>query len=282
MTSRRSALLWRLCCAVLLWGAGVASAQSPLKYSFSVVPQFSPTQLHREWAPVLARLSHEAGLNLELKISPSIPLFEADFLNGTPDFAYMNPYHAVMAKRAHGYLPLLRDRQNLTGILLVHKNSPYTKASDLQNQTLGFPAPHAFGASLYMRALLSETVKLHFETRYLGTHTNVFRHIVRGDIAAGGSITAAFDDEVPEVRSQLRIIFKTPEVASHPLVAHPRLPESARQALTRAFLALAKDPAGQALLQNIRMSDPVNAHYERDYGPLEQLNIQKYIVKESE
>ncbi len=87
---------------------------------------------------------------------------------------------------------MLRNRQGLTGILLVHKNSPYTEASQLKNQTLGFLAPNAFGASLYMRALLSETVKIPFETTYLGTHPNVFRHVLRGDLAAGGSIDSVF------------------------------------------------------------------------------------------
>lgn len=282
MSDWRPALCKRLCCAVLWCSAAVVSAQSPLKYSFAVVPQFSPTQLHQEWAPVLARLSRDAHLTLELKVSPSIPLFEAEFLKGTPDFAYLNPYHAVMARQAHGYQPLLRDRQGLTGILLVQKSSPYWDASDLKDQALGFPAPNAFGASLYMRALLSETVKIPFESHYLGTHTNVFRHVLRGEVAAGGSIASAFDDEVPEVRDQLRIIFRTPEVASHPLVAHPRLPQSARQALTQAFLALTKDPAGRALLKDIRIPNPVLAHYERDYSPLERLNIQKYVVKEKE
>jgi phosphonate transport system substrate-binding protein len=282
MMAWRPALLWRLCCALLLWGAGTASARTPLKYSFAVVPQLGPTELHRVWAPVLARLSRDADMTLELKVSQSITLFEAEFLKGAPDFAYMNPYHAVMAKQTHGYQPLLRNRQGLTGILLVHKNSPYTEASQLKNQTLGFPAPNAFGASLYMRALLSETVKIPFETTYLGTHPNVFRHVLRGDLAAGGSIDSVFNDAMPEIRDQLRIIFKTPEVASHPVVAHPRLPESARQALTQAFLALAKDPAGQALLKAIQMPDPVPAQYQRDYRVLEKLSLQKYIAIEKE
>lgn len=282
MMTWRPKRLWRLYFAMLLGSAGAASAQLAPKYSVSVVPQFGPTQLHQAWAPVLARLSQDTGMTLELKVSPTIPLFEADFLKGAPDFAYMNPYHAVMAKQAHGYQPLLRDRQGLTGILLVHKNSPYTQVSDLKDQALGFPAPHAFGASLYMRALLSDSVKIRFSTHYVGTHPNVFRHVLRGEVAGGGSIASAFGDELPEVRNQLRIIFKTPEVASHPLVAHPRMPESVRQAVIRAFLALAKDPAGQALLKAIHLPNPVVAQYERDYAPLEQLNLQKYLATEKD
>lgn len=282
MTDWRSALYKRLCCAILWCSAATVSAQSPLTYSFAVVPQFSSAQLHRAWAPLLARLSRDTGITLVLRVNSSIPLFETEFLRGNPDFVYLNPYHAVMARQAHDYQPLLRDRKGLTGILLVHNTSPYLEAHHLKGQALGFPAPNAFGASLYMRALLSETVKIPYESHYMGTHPNVFRQVLRGEVAAGGSIASALEAEVPEVRNQLRIIFKTPEVASHPVVAHPRLPLSARQALTQAFLTLTKDPAGQALLKDVGMPNPVLAQYERDYRPLEALNLQKYVVREKE
>ncbi len=144
-------------------------------YSFSVVPRVSPTQLHKEWQPIMERISLETGISLQLKISPSIPKFESEFIKGEPDFAYMNPYHAVIAKQAQGYIPLFRDNKLLTGILLVRKDSPYKSIQDLNGKTIGFPAPNAFGASLYLRALLTETFKIQFETRYLTTHSGCFQ-----------------------------------------------------------------------------------------------------------
>ena len=277
-----SILRWPLTALmVCLFTAGVP-ARAAERYTFSVVPQFSAAELHKDWAPLIQRLSKDTGLVLELKLATSIPKFEAEFLKGTPDFAYMNPYHAVMARQAEGYIPLLRDGKPLNGVLITRKDSPHQSLRDLNGQTIGFPAPNAFGASLYMRALLTEEIKIKFDVRYLGTHSNVYRHVARNEVAAGGSVVAALNDEVPEVRDQLVVLYKTPDVASHPVVAHPRVPEVARKAITQAMLALAQHDEGRALLKGIRTPSPVLANYQTDYLPLARLNIQKYVVVDKE
>jgi phosphonate transport system substrate-binding protein len=257
-----------------------ASAHTPVEYTFTVVPQFSPAQLHQEWTPILQRISRETGVHLTLKLVASFPRFEADLVNGAADFSYVNPYHVLMTMATQGYVPLLRDSKPLVGVLLARKDSAFKTPVDLKGQIIAFPAPNAFGASLYMRALLTENLGLQFTPRYLGTHSNVFRHLARNDVAAGGSVMSAFNDELLEVREQLHIIYKTPEVASHPIVAHPRVPTKVREAIVGAILAMTKDDAGRALLKEIRFPNPVLASYEKDYLPLDVLKIQKYLVIE--
>ncbi|MFA7279931.1 MAG: phosphate/phosphite/phosphonate ABC transporter substrate-binding protein [Sterolibacterium sp.] len=264
-------------------GTRAAETQQPVTtYTFSVVPQYAPAQLHREWFPLIDRISRESGVKLELKIAASIPKFEAEFAKGLPDFAYMNPYHAVMAKHEQGYLPILRDSKMLTGILLVRRDSPYQTVADLNGKTIGFPAPNAFGASLYMRALLSETFKINYETRYLNTHSNVYRHVAQGNVAAGGGVNLTFADERPEIHEQLRVLYQTPAVAPHPVVVHPRVPRPVREAIAKAILNLQGDEPGREMLKEIRTSQPVRANYEQDYYPLEMLKVQKYVVPENE
>jgi phosphonate transport system substrate-binding protein len=260
--------------------ANGVNAQTPSRYTFAVVPQFSAIELHKDWAPLLARLSKDTGFTLELKIATSIPLFEASFVKGEPDFAYMNPYHAVMAKKAQAYVSLLRDAKPLTGVLVVRKDSTVKTLKDLNGQKIAFPAPNAFGASLYMRALLTEEAGIQFEPTYVKTHSNVFRHVIRKEAAAGGTVNAPLDDEVPAVRDQMQIVFQTPPAASHPVVAHPRVAGAAQKALTQAFLALTQDAEGRALLKDIRTPTPVAASYPTDYLPLEKLRIEKYVATE--
>lgn len=261
--------------------AGPLAAAPAPTYSFSVVPQYNVVHLHTEWAPVLARITRETGVQLELVLHSTIPKFERSLGRGEPDFALANPYHAVMAKRAQGYQPLLRDSKPLTGIMLVKRTSPYQKLEDLAGQDIGFPAPNAFGASLYMRAILAEK-KIPFQPQLLNNHSNVFRAILSGTVAAGGAVNSTFNDEQPEIREQLRVLYKTPESASHPVVAHPRVPEAAAKAVRAAFLGLLRDAAGVAMLKDIRLPQPVPASYEADYLPLEKLGIEKFYVNEKE
>lgn len=283
MLLRRSLLKW---CA-LLAVAGIpamsqaGSMSSPKIYTISVVPQYNGVQLHTEWAPLLARLSRETGVQFQLVLTKTIPQFETTFLAGEPDFAYLNPYHAVMAKRVRNYQPVVRDSKPLKGILVVRQDSPYQSLHDLDGKVIGFPAPNAFGASLYMRALLTD-MNVGFQTRFLSTHSNVHRSVLNGSVAAGGGVNTTLNDEALEVKSQLRILYQTPESAPHPIVVHPRVPDAVVKAVRESFLGLAKDAEGQKLLNEIRMPHPVVADYSKDYLPLERLKIEKFVVFEKE
>jgi len=282
MNLNRLNLIRSLSVVILAFYATISHAETAGTYTFSVVPQFKPAQLQREWAPVLERISNETGLKLKLVIAPTIPKFETEFGKGTPDFAYMNPYQSVLAMKGNGYLPVLRDKKPLNGILVVRKDSPYKKVQDLNGKIIGFPSPNSFGASLYMRALLSEEIKIKFTPRYLNNHTLVFRHAALGHVDAGGSVNSAFNDESPEMRNQLTVLYQTPDVASHPIVVHPRVTAAVRKSVINSLLGMQQDAEGRALLKEIRMPNLVDANFQNDYQPLDKLNIQKYLVQEAE
>ncbi len=73
---------------------------------------------------------------------------------GLPDFAFMNSFHQVVAKKKQGYIPLLRDaKKKRTGIIVVRHDSPIQTIEQLKGQRVAFPAPNAFATSFYTRAL---------------------------------------------------------------------------------------------------------------------------------
>lgn len=261
-----------------LWLPCYGAETGARTYILSVVPQLPPLVIHRRWQPLVNYLREQHDIHLKLKITSSIPEFEKGLLKGGPDFAFMNPYHAVLAKRAQGYLPLVRDgSRQLKGILIVRKQSPVQKLSDLKDTVLAFPAPNAFGASLYMRALLIEKEGLVFTPRYVKTHANVYRHVVKGIASAGGGVNNTLRRESQAIRDQLRVLYTTPGAPPHPLGVHPRVPAKVQQALTAVLLKLAGTPAGPKLLKPVQMPQPVAANYERDYQPLEILGLERYL-----
>jgi phosphonate transport system substrate-binding protein len=262
-------------CALLM--PVLAFAQS---YTVAVVPQFPAVEIHRAWTPLLAHLSAQTGLELKLVTASSIPEFERSFQAGQPDLVFLNPYHMVMAWKAQQYAPLVRESKDLlSGILVVRADSSVKNLSDLAQQTIAYPAPNAFGASLYMRSLLAEQ-KIQSQANYVKTHSNAYRHVIAGQAAAAGGIRSTLDRELPEVRAQLRVLFETPAVAPHPLAAHPRVLELHRNSIKAAWLALAQNEAGLALLKAVQMSNPIAADYKRDYAPLERLRLEQFAVVE--
>ncbi|WJW74416.1 phosphate/phosphite/phosphonate ABC transporter substrate-binding protein [Thiohalobacter sp. IOR34] len=249
-------------------------------FSWSVVPQFTGTEIHRDWTPLLNSLSRMTGHQFRLKIYDSIPDFEEDFLRGDSDIAYMNPYHAVMAHRAQGYIPIIRDSASrLTGILLVRRDSPIHDIRQLQGTRIAFAAPNAFAVSLYMRALLARKEQLHIVPQYVGTHSNAYRQVLLGRVAACGGVYRTLNKERPEVRDNLRIIYRTPSTTTHPISVHPRVPEKARTDIQSALLELASQAKGQQLLNAVLLPQPVAADYRRDYQPLEELRLDNFVER---
>jgi phosphonate transport system substrate-binding protein len=217
---------------------------------------------------------------VEIEITPynSMAQFEADIAKGAPDFVYMNPYHqAVPAK---SYIPLVKDKSPLIGILVARKGSSVSSIKDMNGKEIAFPAPNAFAASLYMRALLAEKEKLQFTPQYVKTHSNVYRSVAFDKSVGGGGVKMTLAKEPDDVKSQLIVVYETPGTASHPLAAHPRVPEALRNKLSKTILAMAGDPSAKALLTNIQLPEPVEADFQRDYLPLKKLGLEKYVGKE--
>ncbi|MEW5768860.1 MAG: phosphate/phosphite/phosphonate ABC transporter substrate-binding protein [Pseudomonadota bacterium] len=269
--------LLRLGIACIALAAGDAGAART--YTLAIVPQYTAVDIGMRWAPVIERIRAETGIELQLHTTPSIPAFEAEMLKGIPDFAFMNPYHMVMAAKAQGYRPLVRSTQALSGILVVARNGPAKRLEDLNGATLAMPAPNAFGASLYMRALLSEKERLRYRTAYVGTHQNVYRHVLLGEALAGGGVEATLEKEPAAVREQLAILYRTPGTASHPLAAHPRIPAGDVEQVVAALRSMTHDAAGRALLARVELDDAAPADYARDYAPLLELRLDRYVAR---
>ena len=263
---------------ILLFNHANAENTPPMTYSFYVVPQLSPLATYKAWTPILDKLETVTGLTFELHVEPDIPSFEQALENGIPDFAFMNPYHAVVAKHHKGYMPLLRDSaQMLEGIVVVKNNALVKSLEDLKEKTIAFPAPNAFAASILIRSIL-ENKNISIIPSFVKTHSNVYRSVVMGDALAGGGIKTSFNMEPSDVREQLRILYTTPQYAPHPIAVNPHVPLDVRDKLITAWIKLANDPENTQLFSEIQMLKPILADYERDYQPLEKLKLKSSVV----
>lgn len=257
----------------LVWPAHAAQV-----YTVAIVPQMTAVDIGQRWTPLLNRLEKDTGYGFQLRVTTSFASFERDFRSGNADFVFLNPYHAVMASEAQGYVPLVHSGKPLAGILLVDKSGPIRRLADLDGQRIGFPAPNPFVSSLYMRALLTEKEKIHFTPVYVGSHSNVYRSVANGDVAAGGGAQITLAMQPAALQEHLRVLYTTPGVASLPLVAHPRVPKVVRDRVQAALLACNADPDGRRLLAAAELAEPVAADYARDYAPLKRLGVERYVV----
>lgn len=259
-----------------LFAAPVAAAET--EYSFAVVPQFEQRKLFAVWRPIVDELTRRTGIRLKLVATLSVPEFEKELAQGAYDFVYTNPYHILREATRQGYIPLVRDQAPLRGIIVVPKDSPIQSPAELDGQRLAIPSYNALGASLLVRADLERVFKAKAVPVNAKTHSSVYLHVANGLVAAGGGVEKTLSEQDPAVRDLLRILYVTREMPSHPISAHPRVPESVRQAIRAALLDLAASEAGKELLAKVPMRKMIPTSMQ-DYQPMRDWGLEKYWVE---
>jgi len=252
-----------------------SSASNAVRRRVSIVPQFSATTIHAAYWPVLTQIGEQANLCFELIQQPSIPEFEDVLRSRQADYAFMNPYHQVMFKSS--YRPLVRDKKKLlTGILVTNRNSEITTVRDLEGRDLLLPAPNAFAASLLTRAFLDKQgVKV--KPRYVKTHQNVYRGVARDKNAAGGGVNKTYQRESDALQSEVRILTETPGYPAHPFSASRTIPSKESTTVQTLWIEMAQQTALKPLLKNVQIPYPMRANYQKDYAPLAELGLERFV-----
>ncbi|WP_217424111.1 phosphate/phosphite/phosphonate ABC transporter substrate-binding protein [Magnetospirillum sp. UT-4] len=266
-------LVLLLALVVQCWGT-VAAAAEPA-YLFGVVPQFERRQLFAVWQPVLDEVAKRAGIGFEMTTALSVREFEQDLSNGRFDFVFTNPFHILQERRRSGYIPLVRGAAPLKGVLVVPADSPVSSPQELKGKVLAVPTPNALGASIMMQADLDRLFGVRVKLRDVNTHASVFLHVANRLVDAGGSVQKVLGEQKPEIRDRVRVIYTTRGMPSHPVAAHPRVPQEVRERVRRAFLDLATTPEGAAMLDKLPMN-PISAAAMADYAVMEEWGLDKY------
>jgi phosphonate transport system substrate-binding protein len=254
-----------------------SSASEKKVYKFGIVPQFEARKLREIWNPILEELEKRTGVKFIIEGSPRIPDFESSFIRGDFDFAYMNPYHSLIAFDTQKYVPLVRDHaRKLYGIVAVSKKSGIKSIDELVNKRIAFPAPNALGASLMVRSDL-KSKKIKFDPIYLQTHTSAYLNVLLGKASAAGGVFGTYSRQKKNIRENLKIIYETKKVSPHPIVAHPRVPKEIVTKVKKAFLELGKDLKMAELLKKIPIKKVGIAKVE-DYQELREMELEKSYV----
>lgn len=264
----------------ILFSGNLQAVPKPRIYTIGIVPQFETRKIQNIWKPIIDELEQRTGLLFDLQGTPSIPVFEKEFISGKFDFAYMNPYHVLIANSSQGYIPMLREHsRQLQGVLVIRKDSGIKDVKDLDGKVLVFPSPNALGASLLMRADLSDKFHIKTQPRYVKTHDSVYLNVVLGQASAGGGVIKSLNKQPRQIYDALNIIYKTQRIAPHPFTAHPRVPKAVRQKVYKAFVAMSKSEAGMAKLARIPINKLGPAQLA-DYKPLANMKLERFYVAE--
>jgi phosphonate transport system substrate-binding protein len=257
----------------------VAQDEKDKVFTFGIVPQQSASRLAQDWGPLLQYISKKTGVELEFKTAPSINEFEKRFAQGDYDFAYMNPYHYVVASQSPGYRAIAKvANKKIKGVLVVRKDSGIRSLDQLSGATLAFPSPAAFAASLLTRAeLLNRDIDI--RAKYVNSHDSVYRNVAKGLVPAGGGIVRTFNLIEPSIHQELLVLWTTPGYTPHAFAVHPDVPAEITAKINLALIELGNEKEGTALLGKLGMKR-LEVAQDADWNDVRQLNLQRLLDQE--
>ncbi len=240
--------------------------------TFGIVPQQSAITLAKNWGPILEKLSEDTGYKIVFRTAKNIPEFEQRVLNGEYDIAYMNPYHYTVFHQKPGYQAFAKQQdKRIRGIIVVKKDSNITDLKQLDGETLVFPSPAAFAASVIPRSSL-KAMGINITPQYVSSHDSVYLNVVKGLFPAGGGIERTLNNTDNAVRNDLKVLWRTPDYTPHAFATHPDLPKEVSDKVSSAMLALNDTDAGKTLLSRIKFKG-IEAAQNEDWDDVRALNI---------
>ncbi|OIQ26297.1 phosphate/phosphite/phosphonate ABC transporter substrate-binding protein [uncultured Vibrio sp.] len=258
--------------SLLLWGISNVAIANVI--TFGIVPQQSASRLAAQWTPLMAYLSEHTGEKFVFATAANIPTFEKRLSQGDYDFAYMNPYHYVTFHQSNAYEALSKAKnRRIKGIIVARKDANLTQLSQLNGETLAFPAPAAFAASILTRSALV-TQEVTFKPDYVSSHDSVYLSVAKGFYPAGGGIVRTFNSMDESIRSQLEIIYTTDGYTPHAIAHHPRINEELAKQVQQLLAELDQTDEGKALLKPLSIQGFDSAK-DSDWDDVRSLNIQE-------
>ena len=263
----------------LLPCTAMASLQDPsqIELTFGVVPQQSIRKLAEMWTPVLQYLSAKTGYVIHFRTAKDRAAFEQRLVAQEYDLAYMDPHHYIVFHRSSGYEVFAKEKdKKLQGIIVVRKDSPYRDLTQLQAQTIAFPAPAAFAATSLPRFYLQKA-GVTITPRYVAFHDSVYRSVAKGIYPAGGGVVRTFNALDPEVRDQLRVLWASQGYTPHAIAAHKRVAGAIIARVQKAMIDMHQDADGLALLKAINFNGITIAR-DSEYADIRKLGLPGELI----
>ncbi len=241
-------------------------------YSFGVAPRQEIPVLARHWLPLFAYIKAHAGVTLKFRTAPDCGVFGERAALGRYDFIYANPYEYTHQDSRVGYRAFAKERHgSIRSLLVVRRDGPIHTVRQLQGATVAFPVPTTFGAAMLPRAMLA-AAGIRITPRFVHSHESTYLAVVHGLAAAGGGVMSTFSALKPQLRRQLRVLWRSPGYPPSVFAVHRRVPAAVIGRVRKALVAMAHDPEGRRILARLHFRAIVAAD-DGDWAGMRRMQL---------
>ena len=233
--------------ALLMFGMAGAQAQQVLRVT--AIPDESPTELARKFAPLGQYLESKLGVKVEWTPVTDYAAAVEALVNKKVDLAWFGGFTFVQAYQRSGgkIIPLVQreEDEKFRSVFITDAASGISKLEDLKGKTLSFGSAsstsgHLMPRSYLLAAKLNPDVDLK-RISFSGAHDATIAAVASGKVDAGALNISVWEKFVAEKKvdtSQVKVFFTTPAYFDYNWSVHADMPQALRDKLSAAFLAL--------------------------------------------
>ncbi|MDO8264098.1 MAG: phosphonate ABC transporter substrate-binding protein [Gallionella sp.] len=273
-------------------------AQEVREMNFGILSTESSQNLKQDWQPVINDMSRKLGIKVTAFFAPDYAGVIEGMRFNKVQFAWLGNKSAIEAvERANG--EIFAQTINADGSLgyysfvSVHKDSPYNTLDDIfrnaKNMSFGMGDPNSTSGflvpSYYVFALNNVNPKTAFKAVRGANHETNIMAIANKQVDAAvhsSDVLERIQTRQPDIANQLRQIWKSPLIASDPLVWRKDLPQDLKGKIKDFFLAYGKsgpDAAREKALLNKLTLGGFQESSNAQLKPVRQLELFKEKVK---
>ena len=234
-----------------------AQAQPLLRVT--AIPDESPTELARKFAPLGQYLETKLGVKVEWTPVTDYAAAVEALVNKKVDLAWFGGFTFVQAYQRSGgkIIPLVQreEDEKFRSVFITDTASGINKLEDLKGRTLSFGSASSTSGHLMPRSFLlaaklnpDEDLK---RISFSGAHDATIAAVASGKVDAGALNISVWEKFVADKKvdtARVKVFFTTPPYFDYNWSVHADMPQALRDKLSAAFIALNDSPAGKDIL----------------------------------
>mgnify|MGYP000909629461 FL=1 len=239
--------------------AGLAvfwSLTTPVQAQENGVYRFSPVNLYgieltaSYWNPIIDYVSAKSGVKLQLKIGRTSADTTAYVLANEVEFVFSN--HLFSPERDHLGWKVFGRRATapIRSQIVVLTESPITRLEQLANEAVAFPGPEGTVTYKFSYAHLLNQ-KIPVQVVFAGNMDGAFAQLASGKVKAAGTQSQLSAGWSRREGKTLRVLWESDPLNDLALMASKNVAAKDLALVSKAFLEMGRDPAGQKVLARV-------------------------------
>lgn len=228
--------------------------KSQREIAFGVNPFMNPKTIREMYYPVIKQACEKAGYKVRMSIVHSYDALIQALKEEIVDGGWFSPFAYVEARETLDNIipiatPIVNGRASYDGYIITSRRSGIRNLKELKGKRFGFVDPKSASGYLFAKyALLQEGIdpeRDFKEVIFLGSHDNVIRAVLSGEVDAGATYNEALEKASSQGVNLNDVVFlnTVKDIPKDAIVLLKKLPNDFIERFKEALLSF-KQPKG--------------------------------------